>query len=262
LYLSVFAGLAALPPAAQALTPRQPPSPPSPSSAQAQAPAAAPAAADPDVLYAQREDLAKARQAVDLWAQRLKQNPKDAEAAWKLARARYWLGGHGPDPTRRQDLEAGMEAARAAITLDPKRPEGHFWLAANMGELAESYGLRAGIRYRKPIKQSLEEVLRLDPAFQAGSADRALGRWYFKVPGLFGGSNEQSEAHLRKSLTYDPNSTASHFFLAETLLDMGRKADARAELQKVLEVPIDPDWGPEDREFKQKAKALLGKIGG
>ena len=102
-------------------------------------------------------------------------------------------------------------------------------------------------------------MLRLDPAFMQGSADRALGRWYFKVPGLFGGSNKQAETHLRKSLTYNPNSTASHFFLAEVLLDEGRKDDARAELQKVLDAPLDPDWAPEDREFKEKARALLAK---
>ena len=73
-----------------------------------------------------------------------------------------------------------------------------------MGALAESYGLRQGIKYRGAIKDALETVLRLDPAFQKGSADRALGRWYLKVPGLFGGSKKKSEEHLRKSLTYDP----------------------------------------------------------
>lgn len=231
-----------------------------------QAPAAAPAAAqpaivDPDALYTQREDLSKARQAADAWAHLLEANPKDFESAWKLTRALYWLGGHGPEESRRRDLDAGLAAGQQAIALDGKRPEGHFWMAANMGALAESYGLRAGIRYRKPIKAALEEVLRLDPKFQAGSADRALGRWYYKVPGMFGGSDEKAEQHLRKSLTYDPNSTASHFFLAETLLELGRKADARAELQKVLDAPANPDWAPEDREFKQKARALLDKVG-
>jgi tetratricopeptide (TPR) repeat protein len=223
--------------------------------------AAAGTGADPDALYAQREDPAKARQAADAWSQRLKSNPKDFESAWKLAKALYWLGGHGPEANRRADLEAGMTASDAAIALDPKRPEGHFWKAANMGALAESFGMRQGIKYRKPIREALETVLKIDPKFQAGSADRALGRWYYKVPGLFGGSNEKSVQHLRKSIEYDPNSTASHFFLAETLLDMGRKADARAALQKVLDVPIDAEWAPEDREFKQKAKALLVKIG-
>jgi hypothetical protein len=217
-------------------------------------------AGDADALYAAREDLAKAREAERIWNERLAANPKDFPSAWKLARARYWLGGHAPESERRALLESGISAARAAIAVEPNRPEGHFWVAANMGALAESFGLRQGMKYRGEIKNELLTVLKLDAAFQKGSADRALGRWYFKVPGLFGGSKSKSEEHLRKSLTYDQNSTASHFFLAETLLDMGRKADARSELQKVLDAPLDPDWAPEDKEFKQKAKALLVTI--
>jgi hypothetical protein len=100
-------------------------------------------------------------------------------------------------------------------------------------------------------------VLKIDPAYQDGSADRALGRWYYKVPGLFGGDKKESEAHLRQSLTYDQNSTASRYFLAETLIDMGRKPEARAELQKVLDSPVNPTWAPEDKEWKQKAQDLI-----
>ena len=109
-------------------------------------------------------------------------------------------------------------------------------------------------------EDELLTVLKLDPAFQQGSADRALGRWYYKVPGLFGGSNTKSEAHLRASIKYGPESTASHFFLAETLLDENRRDDARAELQRVLDAPLDPDWTPEDREFKAKAAQALGRM--
>jgi hypothetical protein len=222
--------------------------------------ATAQSAQDPDVYYAARENLAQAREAERIWSERLAANAKDFASAWKLAKARYWLGGHAPEAERRAILESGIAAARAAIALEPNRPEGHFWVAANMGALAESFGMRQGIKYRGEIKTELLLVLKLDPAFQHGSADRALGRWYFKVPGLFGGSNKKSEEHLRKSLTYNANSTASRFFLAETLLDMGRKADARTELQKVLDAPLDPEWGPEDKEFKQKAHALLATI--
>jgi tetratricopeptide (TPR) repeat protein len=215
---------------------------------------------DPDALYAERVDLAKARQAADIWSAQLKANAKNFEAAWKLSRALYWLGGHGPEKQRQDDLEAGTEAGRTASTLDPKRPEGYFWMAANMGALAESYGLRAGIKYRGPIKDALETVLKLDPAYQLGSADRALGRWYYKVPGLFGGDKKESEAHLRKSLTYDENSTASRYFLAETLADTGRKAEAKVELQRVLDAPLNPAWAPEDKEWKDKARAMLATL--
>jgi hypothetical protein len=148
------------------------------------------------------------------------------------------------------------------VAIQANRPEGHFWIAANMGALAESFGLRQGLKYRGDIKGELLIVLKLDPAFQQGSADRALGRWYFRVPGLFGGSKTKSEEHLRRSLTYNPQSTASHFFLAETLRELGRRDEARAELQRVLDAVPDPEWAPEDREFKQKARELLTAISG
>jgi hypothetical protein len=217
-------------------------------------------AEDPDALYKERENIPSAQQAEHIWAERLAHAPKDLESAWKLARVRYWLGGHAPEKLRKPYLESGITAGRAAIALAPNRPEGHFWVAANMGALAESFGLRQGLKYRGEIKNELETVLRLDPAYQQGSADRALGRWYFKVPGLFGGSNKKSEEHLRKSLTYGENSTASLYFLAETLIALGRKGDARAALQKLLAAPDDPEWGPEDRDFKKQAEQLILKL--
>ena len=220
-------------------------------------PAFAAQTADPDVLYADRANLASARRAAEIWSAALTADARDFDAAWKLARADYWLGGHGPDAERRKDLERGIDAGRKAAAAQPNRPEGHFWIAANMGALAESFGLRQGLKYRKPIKEALETVLRLDPAFMDGSADRGLGRWYFKVPRLFGGDRKLAEAHLRKSLTYNPDSTVSHFFLAELLDDQGRKAEARAEFQQVLDGPINTAWAPEDQEFKEKARRAL-----
>jgi tetratricopeptide (TPR) repeat protein len=212
---------------------------------------------DPDALYRQRENIASAQQAEGIWAERLAKDPKDFESAWKLARARYWLGGHADEKKRKAYLEAGISAGRAAAAIAPNKPDGYFWMAANMGTLAESFGLRQGLKYRGDIKDALETVLRLDPGYQQGSADRALGRWYYKVPGLFGGSDRKSEAHLRKSLTYSPNSAVSLFFLAETLIELGKAAEARAALQKLLDAPIDPDWAPEDREYKEKGRRLL-----
>jgi uncharacterized membrane protein len=215
---------------------------------------------DPDALYRLRDNVASAQQAEAIWADRLAKDPKDFESAWKLARARYWLGGHAGEKNRKTYLESGIAAGRAAIGIAPNKPEGHFWVAANMGALAESFGMRQGLKYRGDIKDELETVLRLDPAYQQGSADRALGRWYFKVPGLFGGSDKKSEEHLRKSLTYNPNSSASLYFLAETLIDLGKKPEARATLEKLLAAPVDPDWAPEDRDFKNQGRRLLEKL--
>jgi len=219
--------------------------------------ALAQAGTDADALYRERSTPGRAEAAAALWQAQLTTNPGNVDAAWKLARAEYWIGTHGPETGRRAALERGLAAARQLTTTAPGRPEGHFWMAANMGALAESFGLRQGLRYRGDIKRELEAVLAIDPAFQQGSPDRALGRWYHKVPGLFGGSRAKAEEHLRKSLTYNSNSTVSRFFLAELLFDMDRDAEAIEELKKVVAATPDPEWEPEDRVYKERARRRL-----
>ncbi len=220
----------------------------------------APALAQPsqaDELYAKRADLASARQAAELWKAELAKNPKSFEAAWKLAQTYYWLGGHVPEAEQRAFFENGVEAGRNAVAIEPNKPEGHFWIAANMGTLAESFGIRAGLKYRKPIKEELEAALKIDAGYRAGSADRALGRWYYKVPRLFGGDKKLAEEHLKKALAYNPQSTITNYFLADMYADQGRKAEARAAAQKVIDAPPTPDFEPEDADYKNKARVLL-----
>jgi len=211
--------------------------------------------ANPDLLFADREELPRAEAAEAIW----KARPlKDFEAAWKLARVDYWIGGHArAEQARRGALDRGVAAATRAVELEPKRPEGYFWRAANIGTIAEAFGTMQGLKDRGRIKSDLEAVRAMDAGWQQGSADRALGRWYAKVPGLFGGSAREAEAHYRASLKYNANSTASLFFLAELLIEHKREPEARQLLQRVADAPIDPDWAPEDREFKAKARALL-----
>lgn len=223
---------------------------------------AAQAAADPEVLYRDREQPASALAAERLWAARLAAAPGDVEAAWKLSRIRYWLGTNGPGDAeaRKRVLEAGIDAGRTAATLAPNAPDGHFWMAANMGALAEAFGLRQGIRYRGAIRDALERARTLQPAYLDGSPDRALGRWYFKVPRLFGGDLAQSEEHLRAALAYNPQSVLTLLFLGETLAERSRTAEARAVLQRAIDAPLDPAWAPEDARFKQQARELLARL--
>jgi hypothetical protein len=41
---------------------------------------------------------------------------------------------------------------------------------------------------------------------------------------------------------------------------MDRREEAAAELQRVLEAPLHPDWVPEVGEFKQRATVLLASM--
>src|SRR6185436_14640421 len=106
----------------------------------------------------------------------------------------------GPDAERRAQLDRGVQAGKQAVQIAPKQPEGHFWLAANMGTLAESFGLMQGLKYRGAIRDELQQVIAIAPGWQEGSAEAALGQWYANVPGLFGGSRDRAVEWLRKAL--------------------------------------------------------------
>ena len=90
----------------------------------------------PDGLYADRAHIESAQRAAEIWESKLAANPNDFESAWKLSRATYWLGGHMPKDAGQKQFERGIDAGKKASMLQPSKPEGYFWMAANMGALA------------------------------------------------------------------------------------------------------------------------------
>ena len=134
-------------------------------------------------------------------------------------------------------------------------------MAANMGAMAESFGLRAGIKYRSPVKKALETVLMIDRGFQQGSADRALGRWYLKVPRLFGGSKDKSVEHLQ-AVTHlrsrrAPRRTTSS---PRPISRWTARDEARQEAQKVLDCPSTRTGRPKIASSSRKPKTLLERL--
>jgi tetratricopeptide (TPR) repeat protein len=212
---------------------------------------------DPDALYARREDISSATRAADLWERNASSS---YEAAWKLARACYWLGSRGPADLRRQQFERGVTAGENAVRLGSDRPEGHFWLAVDMGRLAQAAGLRAGLRYRGRIKSELERVLAIDPRFQNGSAYAVLGEWYRSVPRLLGGSRREAEVQFRRALEIDPHNPPALQYLAQLLEADGRTAEARELWQRLRDEEIDPQFVPEGREYRRIAAEHLARL--
>lgn len=211
---------------------------------------------NPDELYKGRTTRTNAEAAADIWEANA---ATSFEAAWKLARACYWLGSHGTEPQRREALERGVKAGELAAKLGPDRPEGYFWMAASMGTLGEAFGMSQGLKYRGRIKEVLERVIAIQPGWQQGSAEAALGRWYAKVPRLLGGNKGKAEAYYKQALEIDRDNRLALIYYAE-LIEDDRPAEARGFLQRVLEAPPVEDWGPEDTDWTYKTKERLAKI--
>ena len=221
--------------------------------------------ANPDELYAARVDVGKAKAAADIWQQRAADG-KDYESLWKLSRASYFLGTLGPKADQSAALERGISAGKQAAALQPDKPEGHFWYAANMGEKAQRSSKFTALGMKGDIKSELERVVAIQPGWQGGSAESALGEWYLKVPDTFmccGGDHKKGIELLRKALTYDTDSKQVKYSLAEALADDDKtRPEAKGLLQQVISTPVDPEWAAEDQNFQAKARVLLDRLNG
>ncbi|BEQ16649.1 TRAP transporter TatT component family protein [Desulfoferula mesophila] len=210
-----------------------------------------------DALYAQRADLAKAKQAAGLYEQALKADPKSEAAAWKLSRTQYWVGMHAPKEQKLAIFQSGVDAAKQAIAINPKSLPGHYWLGVNYGVYGSAKGIMESLSLVDPIKNEMAAVIELDPNYEAGGPYRVLGRLYYKLPGLFGGDNEKAIEYLQTAVKKGPHRYINQIYLAEVYFDEDKGHEANQLLQAVINGPVEPDYGPEDAEWKAQAKKML-----
>jgi len=156
--------------------------------------------------------------------------------------------------------ERARDVAKRATELAPKDPEAHLWYAITLGSWSQAKGLLHSAIALRNLRKEVEVVLQLDPNnieahVMAGSIDREL-------PVLLGGDRRASEAHFKTAQRLDPRLTGVRVELARLYINMGRYAEAREQLQSVLDekAPTDrPRWTL--KEVPQ-ARQLLESIRG
>jgi Tfp pilus assembly protein PilF len=215
--------------------------------------------AQADLLYAQRAELARAREGSILLRRALAADSNSFDAAWKLARLSYFLGAHTNDKSERdRAFNEGVEAGRKAVKLQDGKPEGHFWLGANLGGKAQT-SMMSGLSSVTEIRSQMERVIQLDEGFQGGSAYMALGQIELETPGMLGGDAKHAVEVLEKGLRFGENNTLYRLRLAQAYLAVNRKEEARKQLDIIINSAPDPDFLPEHQEAVTEAKKLLEK---
>jgi len=177
---------------------------------------------------------------------------------WKMSRTLYYIGTHTADRKMQQEIFTNAIAlAEKAITLEREKPDGHYWLAVNNGKFGESKGVMKSLGLVKPIKESLNKVIKLDRAYEEGGADRVLGRVFFKVPGIAGGDKDESLRHLLKSIEFGPNDPVTLLYLGETYLALNEIEKAKEALDKVINMEDDGLWINAIKQCQADAKVVL-----
>lgn len=227
------------------------------------APSSRPVAEDiqeADRLYGERADLMKVRQGVIALRQALAAHPSNYDVAWRLAKLNYYLGAHSSESKEQERaFRDGTEAGKLAIKLSPDKPDGHFWLGANYGGNAE-ISMLAGLAEIEDIKREMEAVIRMDEAYESGSAYMALGQMYLKAPRMLGGDTAKAIDYLEKGLKFGPNNGLLRLRLAEAYAGARRNDDARKQIETLLAMQPSPGYEPEHSDAVSQARKLQEKI--
>jgi Tfp pilus assembly protein PilF len=216
--------------------------------------------AEAEPLYQAREDMPKARVAVATLRQAVTADYGNYEAAWKLSRASFYVGDHTDNDDEAEDMfRAGIAAGKAAVKLQPEKPEGHFWLGANYGGDAQRSTL-ASLATVQDIRNEMETVIKQDEKFQGGSAYLALGRLYLEAPKVLGGDTAKAIDYLKKGLAIAPNNSLMKYYLAQAYQSNNRDAEAKKLIDEVLTMQPDPQYAAEHKDAVAKANKLKAKM--
>ena len=216
--------------------------------------------AEAESLWEGRDDLAKARVAVAALRQARTADYGSYEAAWKLARASFYVGDHTENADERTNMfREGTEAGKSAVKLQPDKPEGHFWLGANFGGAA-AHSTIANLSSFNDIKREMEAVLKIDESYQGYSAYLGLGRLYLQAPRVFGGDTAKAIEYLEKGVKLNANHSLMRYHLAEALVSSNRDAEAKKQIETMMATTPDPKYMAEHNTAVAKGKKLLEKI--
>jgi hypothetical protein len=148
----------------------------------------------------------------------------DYETLWEAARSCMWLGCYGPEATRKDYVQQGLEYANTAVKLKPQGEEGLFYLGALAGKLAGldfKYGLDAG----KIIEGRMLQLIENKSTYFYGGPDRVLAIMYMRAPGapLGVGDYDKALSHMQRALHIESHWLENQLYMAELEFRLGKK---------------------------------------
>ncbi len=208
-------------------------------------------------LSKQHNDLSKLREAVKLLAQIRNSDNRNYEVEWKFARCNYFLGKLISDEKEGEKIfKDGEAAGKIASRLEPNKPDGFYWYGANLGEQAKRSPLTKGLTSVDDIRSAMNRVIEIEPAYQGASAFDVLAQIELST-GLVGGKPEKAVEYLEKAIVLEKENTYIRLHLAQAYLAVNRDAEAKKQLDYIMQMKPNPDYLPEYEESLKEAKKLL-----
>jgi hypothetical protein len=157
--------------------------------------------------------------------------PNKAEVAWQFGRACYdWADFSQTNKQREEIAKEGMAACRRAMELEPDSAPAHYYLALNIGQLAQTKMLGA-LKLVDDMEAELLKAISLDAKFDYAGANRALAILYAEAPGWPAsiGSKGKARHSFDRAMALAPEYPDNSLSYFEAALKWGDRKTAERE---------------------------------
>ena len=142
-------------------------------------------------------------------------------------------------PVAKADIaQKGIAACRGLVEKNPDSAPGHYYLAMNLGQLADAHKGLEALHIVGQMETEFKLALGLDAQIDFAGPDRNLGLLYLQAPGwpVSIGSKSKARQHLQKALKLFPQYPENHLNLIEADLTWGDNNGALRQLKAMNEI--------------------------
>lgn len=195
--------------------------------------------------------------------------PDDAGRAWRYARACFDRAETlSSKPVKVTLAKEGIEACRSILKSSPAQAPCHYYLALNLGILAQAQPWKA-LGWVREMERHLQDCRVLDPGFDHAGADRSLGMLYEECPPppLGVGNRAKARSHLSKAVELAPGYPENRLLWIEFLVNHGETQAAIGELDKLEPLLTDArarfsgePWAAAWKQWESRLRALKTQL--
>jgi tetratricopeptide (TPR) repeat protein len=178
-------------------------------------------------------------------------NTNDPATAWQFARACYDFNDFATNNAGRATLaNLGIAACRQLLACEPNSAPGHYYLAIELGQLADTRRNLAAFKMVREIEREFKTADDLDEHFDYAGPARCLGLLYRDAPGwpVSIGSRHKAREWLEQAVKLAPDYPENRLNLVESYWQWKDHEAAGSELKT-----LDALWPSAQTNFTGEA---------
>ena len=197
-----------------------------------------------------RQDLHALDRMISQYKDASQREPQSAGAQYRLALAYSYSAEVATELRDKRKAEAmaeaGMDAARKAVSGNGASAEYHRLLGELCGQVIPANPLLGALKYGQCAHDEIDKAIQLDNRLALAYVSRGVGNYY--LPASMGGGVGIALKDFDKAISLNPSLPEAYLWKGVTLRKANRNAEARKALERAVQLDSQWTWAKQQLE--------------